>query len=324
MNEDEEKKKDKELYEKFFKEFKDMGSCCGPTNTCGHTHDVEVDKIKHENIHKLKDSEIRSMVRESYAKTATGERKSKITSCCGTDQLTETISKKIGYSNEELKSVPEGANLGLGCGNPTALASLKEGEFVLDLGSGAGFDSFLAANKVGKSGKVIGVDMTPEMLDNARENAKKGNYENVEFRLGEIENLPLADNSVDVIISNCVINLSPNKERVFKEAYRVLKTGGRIMISDIVLMKELPDFIRNSVEAYVGCVAGAVLKNEYLDAIKNAGFKNVNIKGETTFPIDFIINDPIVDEVIKKLGITKETIQDYAGIVTSIKVEGFK
>ncbi|MFX0142325.1 MAG: arsenite methyltransferase, partial [Candidatus Hodarchaeota archaeon] len=285
---------------------------------------VETEKVKHEKIHKMKDDEIRSMVRDSYAKTAKGKSRSNVSSCCGTKQLEEELSKKIGYSEEELKSVPEGANLGLGCGNPTALASLKEGEVVLDLGSGAGFDCFLAANKVGKTGKVIGVDMTPEMLDNARENAKKGNYENVEFRLGEIENLPLADNSVDAVISNCVINLSPNKQRVFNEAYRVLKPGGRFMISDIVLLKDLPDFIRNSIEAYVGCVAGAILKNEYLDAIKNAGFKDVKIRDEATFPIDFITNDPIVTEIIKQLGITEETIKEYAGIVSSIKVEGYK
>ncbi|MFX1450419.1 MAG: arsenite methyltransferase, partial [Promethearchaeota archaeon] len=324
MSEDEEKKKDKELYDKFFKEFKEMGSCCAPTHSCGHTHDVEIEKIKNENMTKLKDSEIRSIVRENYAKAAKGERKSQIASCCGTEQVTETVSKKIGYTDEELKSVPEGANLGLGCGNPTALASLKEGEIVLDLGSGAGFDCFLAANKVGKSGKIIGVDMTPEMLDKARENAKNGKYENVEFRLGEIENLPLADNSVDVVISNCVINLSPDKPRVFKEAFRVLRPGGRIMISDIVLLKNLPDFIRNSVEAYVGCIAGAVLKDQYLGAIRNAGFKEVKIRDEATFPIDFIINDPLIDEVIKKIGITKETIQEYAGVVSSVKVEAYK
>ncbi|NVM03750.1 MAG: arsenite methyltransferase [Candidatus Helarchaeota archaeon] len=272
----------------------------------------------------MKDDEIRSMVRDSYTKTAKGKSRSNVSSCCGTEQIAEELSKKIGYSEEELKSVPEGANLGLGCGNPTALASLKEGEIVLDLGSGAGFDSFLAANKVGKSGKVIGVDMTPEMLDNAKKHAIKGNYENVEFRLGEIEHLPVADNSVDVIISNCVINLSPNKDSVFKEAFRVLKPGGRIMISDIVLLKELPDFIRNSIEAYVGCVAGAILKNEYLDAIKNAGFKDVKIRNEATFPIDFITNDPIVTEIIKQLGISEETLKEYAGIVSSIKVEGYK
>jgi arsenite methyltransferase len=156
-----------------------------------------------------------------------------------------------------------------------ALASLREGEIVLDLGSGAGFDAFLSANRVGKKGRVIGVDMTPEMLEQAKENAKKGNYKNVDFRLGEIEDLPVDDNSIDVIISNCVINLSPDKPAVFKEAYRVLKPGGRLMVSDIVLLKELPESLKNSTEAYIGCVAGASIKDDYLKMVKDAGFKSI-------------------------------------------------
>jgi len=199
----------------------------------------------------MKEENIKKAVREGYAKVARGSE-----SCCGTsnpcdDNISNTgkeISKRIGYSEEEMSSVPEGANLGLGCGNPIALASLKKGETVLDLGSGGGFDCFLAANRVGKTGKVIGVDMTPEMLDKARENARKGKYENVEFRLGEIENLPVADGTVDVIISNCVINLSPDKKRVFKEAFRVLKPNGRLMVSDIVLLKKLPENIRKNIQ----------------------------------------------------------------------------
>jgi SAM-dependent methyltransferase len=188
--------------------------------------------------------------------------------CCGSTDLAQNISRNIGYSEEELKAVPEGANLGLGCGNPIALASLKEGEVVLDLGSGAGFDCFLAANQVGRTGKVIGVDMTAEMLERARENARNGNFDNVEFRIGEIENLPVGDNQVDIIISNCVINLSPKKKRVFQEAFRVLRPGGRLMVSDIVLLKDLPEEIKNSVAAYVGCIAGATTKEEYLKAVK--------------------------------------------------------
>jgi len=167
-----------------------------------------------------------------------------------------------------LKSVPDGANLALGCGNPVAFASLKEGETVLDLGSGAGLDCFLAAKKVGEKGRVIGVDMTPEMIDRARENARRGKYRNVEFRLGEIENLPVGDNTVDAIISNCVINLSPNKGRVFEEAFRVLKLGGRLMISDIVLLKGLPEVIKKNVKAYIGCVSGAMMKDKYLKLMK--------------------------------------------------------
>jgi ubiquinone/menaquinone biosynthesis C-methylase UbiE len=234
------------------------------------------------------------------------------------------MSKAIGYTEAELGAVPDGANLGLGCGNPTALASLVEGETVLDLGSGAGFDCFLAANKVGKTGKVIGVDMTPEMLDKARENARKGNYENVEFRLGEIENLPAADNSIDIIISNCVINLSPDKKSVFDEAYRVLKPGGRLMVSDIVLLKELPEFIRNSIAAYVGCISGALLKAKYLDTITGAGFQQVEVLEEAIFPIDHLANDPTAQVVIKKLNLPEEEIKDTANSVASIKVRGIK
>ena len=273
-----------------------------------------------------KEAEIKKIVREGYAKVA-----QKGSSCCapsgsccsGTD-LAQDISKKIGYADEELASVPEGANLGLGCGNPVALASLAEGETVLDLGAGAGFDCFLAANKVAKTGKVIGVDMTPEMLEKARENAEKGDYSNVEFRLGEIENLPVADNSVDVVISNCVINLSPDKKRVFSEALRVLKPGGRLMVSDIVLLKELPDFIRDSIAAYVGCVSGAMLKDDYLTVIGEAGFEQVAVLEETFFPVDGLVNDPLAKAVIDKMAITADDIRDVGNSVTSIKVRGVK
>ena len=245
-------------------------------------------------------------------------------SCCGGADLAQDISKKVGYVDEELASVPEGANLGLGCGNPVALASLAEGETVLDLGAGAGFDCFLAANKVAKTGKVIGVDMTPEMLEKARENAQKGDYTNIEFRLGEIENLPVADNSVDVIISNCVINLSPDKERVFSEALRVLKPGGRLMVSDIVLLKELPDFIRSSIAAYIGCLAGAMMKDDYLAAIRGVGFEPVEVVDETLFPVDGLINDPMAKAVIDKMAITADDIRDAGNSVASIKVRGVK
>lgn len=274
----------------------------------------------------MKKDEIKKVVREGYAKVAKEGNSccAPSTSCCGPTSVAEVVSKKIGYSDDELKSVPEGANLGLGCGNPVALASLREGETVLDLGSGAGFDAFLAARKVGWKGKIIGVDMTAEMIDRARENAHKGNYENVEFRLGEIENLPVADNSVDVIISNCVINLSLDKERVFKEAFRVLKPGGRLMVSDIVLLKELPTFVKESKEAYVGCVSGAIMKDRYLDQIRNAGFVEVNIVEESAFGLDCIVSEPVAGLVEEKADISDEAAKRIEDSIASIKVEGTK
>ncbi|MFH0913823.1 MAG: arsenite methyltransferase [Chloroflexota bacterium] len=266
----------------------------------------------------MEKEEIRKVVRKRYGEVAQQGR-----SCCGGSQV-EKLSKQIGYGEEELSSVPEGANLGLGCGNPVALASLTEGEVVLDLGSGAGFDCFLAAHKVGKSGKVIGVDMTSEMLGKARGNARKGGYNNVEFRLGEIENLPVADNSVDIIISNCVINLSPDKNRVFAEAFRVLKPGGRLMVSDIVLLQELPDFIRNSVAAYVRCLAGALMKEDYLKAIKGGGFRQVKVVEETYFPINCLANDPMAKSVIDRMKPSREKLEDVSQSVASIKVQAVK
>ena len=274
----------------------------------------------------MKEKEIKKKVREGYAKIAKEESPccAPTSPCGGSTDLAQAVSKNIGYTDEELKSVPEGANLGLGCGNPVALASLAEGEIVLDLGSGSGLDCFLAAKKVGKMGKVIGVDMTPEMIGKARENAQKGGYQNVEFRLGEIENIPVADNSVDAVISNCVINLSPDKGRVFQEAFRGLKPGGRLMVSDIVLLKELPDFIKSSIAAYVGCISGAMMKDDYLEAIRKAGFHEVKIIDETPFPIESIANDPTAKAVINQLNIPLEEIKDITNSVLSIKVQGIK
>ncbi|MDD1745703.1 MAG: arsenite methyltransferase [Candidatus Methanoperedens sp.] len=271
----------------------------------------------------MKHSEIKKVVREGYGKIAKTNSSccAPTSSCCGGSSADDT-SRKIGYTDEELSSVPEGANLGLGCGNPVAFASLKKGETVMDLGSGPGFDCFLAANKVGKSGKVIGIDMTPEMLDRARENARKGNYKNVEFRLGEIENLPAADNSVDAVISNCVINLAPDKKRVFKEAFRVLKPGGRLMVSDIVLTKELPDNIKDSMEAYIGCIAGAISKDEYIMAIKYAGFRDVRIVGESYYLE--LMNDPGIRDLIEKINIPPDVVKEIAESMVSVKVQGMK
>ncbi|HOW35161.1 MAG TPA: arsenite methyltransferase [Candidatus Omnitrophota bacterium] len=258
---------------------------------------------------KKKDGDIKKLVREGYSKVATQQTSCCCSSsCCSAVPSAKEISKTIGYSDNEMSAVPDGANLGLGCGNPVAIASLREGDVVLDLGSGAGFDAFLAAQKVGKTGRVIGVDMTPEMLAKAKENAKKGKYANVEFRQGEIEKLPIGDNSVDVIISNCVINLSPDKKSVFEEAFRVLKPGGRLMVSDLVLEKDLPKKIKESVEAYVGCIAGAIKKDEYLGFIKNAGFQNVKVINESSYPVDAMFDN-------------FESVQDA---VLSIKVSAVK
>ncbi|MEW6181851.1 MAG: arsenite methyltransferase [Bacillota bacterium] len=268
----------------------------------------------------LKNEEkLRKAVREGYARIAAGSG-----SCCCGPARVQDISLKVGYTAGELEVIPEGANLGLGCGNPIALASLKEGETVLDLGSGPGLDCFLAAAKVGPGGKVIGVDMTPEMVEKARANARQGTYNHVEFRLGEIENLPVADNSVDVIISNCVINLSPDKKRVFEEAFRVLKPGGRVMVSDITLLKELPDFIKNSAAAYVGCLSGAIMRDQYLAAMESAGFSDVKILDETSFPIDCIANDPTAQAVADNLNIAGDQLKDIIDGVVSIKVAAVK
>jgi len=275
----------------------------------------------------VKEEKVKKIVREGYAKIAKKEKTSAaaLTSCCSnTSNLSEDISRRIGYSEEEIGSVPVEANLGLGCGNPVALASLKKGQTVLDLGSGGGFDCFLAANRVGKSGKVIGVDMTPEMIDKARENARKGKYQNVEFRLGEIENLPVADGKVDVVISNCVINLSPNKKRVFEEAFRVLKPNGRLIVSDIVLLRKLPEAIRKSVQAYVGCLAGAEMKDTYLQMIRDAGFQEIKVIEENFFPVEDMANDPTAQVIMKKSDIPAEEIKKVGNTVASIRVSGIK
>jgi SAM-dependent methyltransferase len=221
----------------------------------------------------VKDKEVKQTVKKAYAKIASESGSCCSSSCsCGDLTSPQEISKSIGYSEEEMNAVPE-ANLGLGCGNPTALGSIREGDVVLDLGSGAGFDCFLAAKKVGKSGKVIGVDMTKEMVKKAKSLAKRYGYTNVEFRLGEIEKLPVENESIDVIISNCVINLAPDKSKVFKDAHRVLRDGGRMYVSDLVILKELSEAQKNDKALLSGCVAGALLKDDYLNKIEKAGFK---------------------------------------------------
>lgn len=207
----------------------------------------------------------------------------------------------LGYSREDVSSVPEGANMGLGCGNPQAVAEIKTGETVLDPGSGGGFDCFLASKQVGNEGHVIGVDMTPEMISKARANAEKGDYQNVEFRPGEIENLPVADESIDVIISNCVINLSPDKPRVFSEFYRTLKNGGRLAVSDVVAFAELPENVKNDMALYTGCIAGASHISEIENMLQEAGFEQIRIvpKDESkSFIQEWAPGIPITDYVV--------------------------
>ncbi len=230
------------------------GCCCGDKTGEALSHDVK------------------EIVKEHYSAIARGEHGCGCKSEPTDDEINAAVAKSLGYSDEEIRLGGE-ANLGLGCGNPTALGLIREGETVLDMGSGAGFDAFLAARKVGKRGKVIGVDMTPEMIERARKNAVKYGFENVEFRLGDIEALPLPDTSVDVIISNCVINLAPDKLKVFKEAFRVLRPGGRLFVSDIVLLGELTPEQRADEDLIAGCVSGAILRDDYLDRLKQAGFK---------------------------------------------------
>ncbi len=250
----------------------------------------------------MSDKKTKDFVKKRYASIAQSEGCS-CSSCGGGGDVLE-IGKMIGYSEEDLKNVPEASNMGLGCGNPVALASIKKGETVLDLGSGGGIDVFLAAKKVGAKGRVIGVDMTEAMIKRATSNMTKYGYKNVEFKLGEIEKLPVEDEIVDVIISNCVVNLSPDKDQVFREAHRVLKHGGRLMVSDIVTEGELPEKVRKSFDAWASCVGGALEKQQYLDSIKKAGFEDIRIVSESTYDMD------VSDEL--------------KGKITSVKVEAHK
>ena len=272
----------------------------------------------------MKDREIKRAVREGYAriaKQATSYYASR--RCCGTE-VHKDLGKRIGYTDEELRAAPPESNLGLGCGNPVALASIKEGETVLDLGSGAGFDCFLASHRVGATGKVIGVDMTSEMVEKARANARKGNYSNIDFRQGELENMPVADNYIDIVISNCVINLVPDKRRVFKEVFRVLKPGGRLAVSDIVLLKELPDFVKMSTEAYIGCLAGAIMKDSYIEAMRSAGFQNILIADESSFPIECLIFDGVGPGFIDMPKTSPQQLKEVEESIASIKVVAVK
>jgi len=249
------------------------------------------------------EKEIKQFVKDRYASIASNE--GSCCSCCNCNTGTVEHAKSIGYSEAEIRNIPEGSVMGLGCGNPTALAELKAGETVLDLGSGGGVDVFLAAQKVGENGNVIGVDMTSEMLEKARVNARLGSYKNVEFRAGEIENLPVEDDSIDVVISNCVVNLSPDKLATYKEVFRVLKPNGRVLISDIVTEGELPEDVRQSFDAWTECIAGAVETQEYLNTITKAGFRDVTIVAKHPFC------EPGMDDRL-------------AGKIVSIQVKAYK
>jgi ubiquinone/menaquinone biosynthesis C-methylase UbiE len=265
--------------------------------------------------------EIRQAVRERYANVATSEESCCGPVCCGEDTATEA-SEAIGYSADQLKDLPEDANLGLGCGNPTAIASLSEGQTVLDLGSGAGIDCFLAAKQVGPTGTVIGVDMTPEMVSKARQNAAAGGYDNVDFRLGEIEAMPVADNSVDVIISNCVLNLSPEKGRVLAEAYRVLKPGGRLVVSDMVSEYAVPDVVAGSIDAVAGCLPTA--RDTYLGEFRAAGFEDARITEEKAYPSSYILADPGVVAFIEANGSARAELEEFAGSISGAIFEATK
>jgi len=247
----------------------------------------------------MKEKDVKGFVKNRYGKIAESG-----TSCCSSSASLIEQAKLVGYSQKDIRNVPEESNMGLGCGNPVALAGLKEDEIVLDLGSGGGIDVFLASKKVGPKGRVIGVDMTKRMIERAKQTAEKYGYKNVEFRLGEIEDLPVEDNSVDVVISNCVINLSPNKKKVFKEAYRVLKPKGRMLISDLVTEGELPSEIRKNLDAWAACIAGAMDKKEYLRTIEEVGFRKVKTVSESSYELN-------ASEKLK-------------GRITSIKVEAYK
>lgn len=285
----------------------------------------------------IEDTDVHKMVREAYANRVKQEGKSCCCkskappSCCSSNKVvpsadTSRSAETMGYSADDVKNAPEGSNLGLGCGAPLTQAGVKEGDVVLDLGSGAGFDSFLATKIVKESGRVIGVDFTPEMVETARSKAKKHGYTNVDFRVGHIEALPVDDSSVDVIISNCVINLSPDKPAVFREAFRVLKPGGRIAVSDICLTAPLPEPIRNNLAAYVGCIAGASLLEDYKQIMRDAGFTKVEATTRGAFDV-LAADDPVVLGAIE--GVEKESngqaeIERAKASVVSASIVGHK
>jgi len=265
---------------------------------------------------------VKDFVKKIYGNIA----KKKKTNCSGPtccSASNKNVSEKIGYTKEELTSIPDGADMGLGCGNPVALASLKEGETVVDLGAGGGIDVFLAAKKVGLSGKAIGIDMTEAMLKKAEANAKRAGLKNVEFKLGDIENIPLNDGIADCVISNCVINLAEDKQKVFNEVFRILKPRGRLMVSDMVLVGDLPEKILKSSEMYAGCISGALKKEEYLNKIKAAGFKEIRvIKEDPVRLTDYVGSDKVIRDIARDM--TDNDMKNIDRAVVSIKIAAKK
>lgn len=277
----------------------EQDNCCS-TDCCSEPTSSSQDAVSQD--------QQRLNVRSVYEKVANATDESccdgPAASCCGTsddEAINTLISTRLGYSQADLDLVPEGADMGLGCGNPQAIAALQTGETVIDLGSGGGFDCFLASPQIGSSGQAIGIDMTPDMISKARANAEKGKFENVEFRLGEIEHLPVADDTANVIISNCVINLSPDKPQVFREAFRVLKSGGRLAISDVVATIELPEEMRNDPLLIAGCMGNAALIDDLQQALEEAGFKDIAIQPKDSsreFIKDWAPNSNVTDYVV--------------------------
>jgi SAM-dependent methyltransferase len=271
----------------------------------------------------MKDSEIRQAVRDRYGSIAREEVAGCGCGCeCGPELTALTVSQTVGYTAEELANAPGEANLGLGCGNPTALAGLKEGETVLDLGSGGGIDCFLASKQVGPTGKVMGVDMTPDMIERARKAAEAGGFGNVEFRLGEIEALPVPDGCVDAIISNCVLNLSAQRHRVYSEVMRVLKPGGRIMISDMISALPTPPFLLESKEALVGCLP--VQEDEYLGGLRKAGLVDVKVVEEKPYPTELLTSNPAAQAHLKDHPEEEEEILAFVASMRGGLIQGFK
>lgn len=277
----------------------------------------------------MESQSVKKSVIDNYSKLAKFNSNglfSKLFACCNPIENARAVATTIGYSQKEIEEVPDNSNLGVGCGNPSAINEINEGDTVVDLGSGAGFDAFIVSSKVGNTGKVIGIDLSEDMLALANKNAKKGNYQNVLFKKGDIEDLPLAEEIADHVISNCVINLSLRKDKVYREAFRILRKGGKLSISDIILERELPDFVKESLAGQVACVSGAEKLETYLGYIKQAGFKNIEIKSKNNFPIELMLADPQIKKIAQQLDfdLAGNEANDLASRVQSISLSATK